>query len=105
MIPVKARVHPVKDYHVFTIDLGATGPVTDYELDIKKMGNGRPAYVIWIKKTDFPISIRINDKNALPIPISADETPFILDGVVVEKLYVTATATGGVLYIVAFYPE
>jgi hypothetical protein len=104
MIPVGARVHPVKDYHVFAIDL-ALGPYADLELDVAGKGRGRPATTIWILKTTFPLSIKINSRDNLPIPIEADETPLILDGVEVERLYVTVTATTGVLYIVAFYPK
>jgi len=104
MIPVRAKVHPVKDYTVIALDM-ASGPYTDYEIDIKQRGGGRAATLIWFKKTTFPFSIRINDRNAPPIPIEADDTPLILDGVEVEKLYITATATSGVLYIVVFYPK
>jgi len=104
MIPVSAKVHPVKDYYVFAIDL-SQGPYSDLELDVKGKGGGRPATVLWIKKTTFPLSIKINSPKAQPIPIDAEETPLVLDGVEIEKLYVTVTATSGVLFIVAFYPK
>ena len=104
MIPVSARVLSVKDYKVIALDM-TYGPYIDYEIDTVKYGNGRKAALIWIKKTTFPFSIRLHSKNNEPIPIDAEETPIVLDGIEVEKLYVTATAGTGVLYIVLFYPK